>query len=252
MNQDDTFQDSSSAGGNGTNGAEVVKLIVPFEDPSKDFFTGLFQTMKLVLFQPTNFFRNYKLDGSIGKPLLFAMIVGWVSAAISMIWGMFISEWIFTALRELRDHLPEIEGMDWEQWEQIGAAEGAFDTIVGIILAPFFILIAVFIAAGIYHLFLLMVKGANKNFETTFNVTAYGMAAQVAQIIPFCGSLIAWAYGIVLAIIGLTEAHKTDSWKAVFAVFGPGILCCFCCLLIIMLLGGIGALVPALEKIPWN
>jgi hypothetical protein len=229
-----------------------AKLPVPFEDPSKDFFSGLFETMKLVLFQPGNFFRNYKLDGTIGKPFLFALIIGWVSSAISMVWGLFVSESILSAFGKLREILPEIEGVDWDRLEQFGARQGAFDFILGIVLAPVLILLAMFIIAGIYHLFLMIVKGANRNFETTFNVVAYGTAAHIFEIIPFCGNLISWVYGIVLSIIGLTEAHETDSWKAVFAVFAPMLLCCFCCLLILFALGGAASLAPILEKIPWS
>jgi hypothetical protein len=249
MNQDDNNQVSSSPDANGT---ETEKLIVPFEDKSKNFFTGLLETIKLVLFQPTNFFRNYKLDGTMGKPILFALIVGWISAIISTIWGMYINDFMSIVLQKLRDRLPEVEGIQWEQLEQLdqlGATPGTFDLIFGIIMAPFFILFFLFIFAGIYHLFLMIVKGANKTFETTFNVAAYGMAAQIAEIIPFFGNLIAWGYGIVLVIIGLTEAHETDSWKAVFAVFAPIILCLFCCMLFMMILGGVGGLTPLLKQL---
>jgi hypothetical protein len=249
MNQDDNNQVSSSPDVNGT---ETEKLIVPFEDKSKNFFTGLLETIKLVLFQPTNFFRNYKLDGTMGRPILFALIVGWVSAIISSIWSMFIGDFMSTVSQYILDRLPEFEGAEWEQlqqWQQLGATDGTFDLIFGIIMAPFFILFFLFIFAGIYHLFLMIVRGANKNFETTFNVVAYGMAAQIAEIIPFVGTLIAWGYGIVLSIIGLTEAHETDSWKAVFAIFAPIILCLFCCWLFMMILGGAGGLTSLIKQL---
>jgi hypothetical protein len=249
MNQDDNNQVSSSPE---TNGTETEKMIIPFEDKSKNFFAGLLETVKLVLFQPTNFFRNYKLDGTMGRPILFALIVGWVSAIISTVWSMFIGDFTSTVLQWLRDRLPEFEGVEWEQleqWEQLGATDGTFDLIFGIIMAPFFILFFLFIFAGIYHLFLMLVKGASKNFETTFNVLAYGMAAQIAEIIPFLGNIIAWGYGIVLAVIGLSEAHETDSWKAVFAIFAPIILCLFCCWLFMMILGGAGGLSSLIKQI---
>ena len=259
MNQENQIPGDNGAnsanganGANGTNGTTGEKALVPFEDPSKDFFSGLLETMKLVLFQPGHFFRNYKLDGSIGKPLLFALVIGWVSSAISMIWGFFITESIFSSFGRLREILPEVEGFDWDQLEQLSARQGAFDYILGVVLAPVIILLVMFIMAGIYHLFLMAVKGANKNFETTFNVVAYGTATHIFEIIPFCGNFISWVYGMVLAIIGLTEAHKTDSWKAVFAVFAPLVLCCFCCLLILFALGGAASLIPILHKIPWN
>jgi hypothetical protein len=188
----------------------------------------------------------------MGKPILFALIVGWVSAIISSIWSTFIGDFTSAVLQWLRDRLPEFEGVEWEQleqWQQLGATDGTFDLIFGIIMAPFFILFFLFIFAGIYHLFLMMVRGANKKFETTFNVVAYGTAAQIAEIIPFLGTVIAWGYGIVLYIIGLTEAHETDSWKAVFAVFAPIILCLFCCWLFMMLLSGAGGLAPLLKQL---
>ena len=156
MNQDDNNQVSSSPE---TNGTETEKLIIPFEDKSKNFFAGLLETVKLVLFQPTNFFRNYKLDGTMGRPILFALIVGWISAIISSIWNMFIGDFMSTILQWLRDRLPEFEGVEWEQleqWEQLGATDGTFDLIFGIIMAPFFILFFLFIFAGIYHLFLMI------------------------------------------------------------------------------------------------
>jgi hypothetical protein len=245
-------QESLTPEDQGTNGTTREKAPVPFEDPSKDFFSGLFETMKLVLFQPGNFFRNYKLDGPIGKPLLFALLIGWFSSAVAMVWGLFISESIFQSFGRFRELFPEIEGVDWDQLEQLSAREGTFDFILGVVLAPVLILLVMFIVAGIYHLFLMVIKGANRNFETTFNVVAYGSAAHIFEIIPFCGNLISWVYGIVLAVIGLTEAHETDSWKAVFAVFAPMVLCCFCCIMFLFALGGTASLVPILEKVPWN
>ncbi len=233
MNQDDKMQVSSPPEDNGT---ETEQLIVPFEDPSKDFFTGFFETIKLVLFQPSHFFRNHKLDGSIGKPLLFAVIIGWVTSIVSVIWGTILGESIFNFFRE---HMPEIEGFDWNQ---LDSGSSSISATLGIIFAPLWILIGLFIISGIYHLFLLIVKGTNKNFETTFNVVAYGTVSHIAKIFPFCGGIISWIYGIILAIIGLTEAHRTESWKAVFAVFCPIILCCVCILLFILVLGGAGFL----------
>ena len=222
------------------------KLTVPFEDSAKDFFQGFFETIKLVLFQPTEFFRNYKLDGSMGRPILFAVIIGWVTALISMFWESLISRSIFTILTE---YLPDVEGVDWSKF---AATEGRWDYIIAMIFVPVGIIIGLFIMAGLYHVFLLLVKGANKNFETTFNVVAYSAASSIAEIIPFCGGLISWIYGLVLAIIGLNEAHKTDSWKATFAVLAPLILCCICCALFIMLLVSTGYWASFSENMAWN
>jgi hypothetical protein len=170
-------------------------------------------------------------------------MIGWTTAIISSIWATLIQQSIFTLLRE---YMPEVEGVDWDQFAGPGTS---LDFLLGLIIAPIAIIIGMFIASGIYHLFLLMVKGANKNFETTFNVVAYGMVAHIAEIIPFCGGLFAWVWGLVLTIIGLSEAHKTDSWKAVFAVFGPALLCCLCIALIVMAAGGAGFFSGAFDSL---
>ncbi len=252
MNQENNSPDASpgTPGDTGTDRAtspSPEKLIVPFEDPSQYFFTGFFQTVKLVLFQPTHFFRNYKLDGSIVKPLVFGLILGWAAAIIRFVCSRFVG----SMFNKISERLPQIEGFDWEKMQQWSLAQGTLKTILQILLAPMIIALALFVATGFYHLFLMFVRGNRKKYEATFNVAAYGLATQVAEIIPFCGSIIAWVYGIVLTIIGLTEAHETDSWKAVFAVLVPVILCCFC-FLILMVWGGTGFLLPILEKIPWD
>jgi len=239
MNQDDNTP-AAPVTPPGGEGVEPAKLTVPFEDESKDFFTGLIETIKLVIFQPSHFFRNYKFDGSIGRPMLFAVMIGWTMAVIGAIWGTIINKSLFVFIQDfLQEHMPQIEGVDWDQ---IGSGGSSLDFILTLIFAPIGIMLGLFILSGLYHLFLLMTKGAGKNFETTFNVVAYGAVVHLAEIIPFCGGLISWLWGIILAIIGLTEAHQTDSWKAVFAVFGPIILCCVCCVLFVMAMGGSGFL----------
>jgi hypothetical protein len=234
MNQDDNAPDAPPPGGDDA-GTEAAKLIVPFEDSSKDFFTGLFETIKLVMFQPTHFFKNYKLDGPISRPLLFAVMIGWTASIINAIWVTLIQQSVITVLQE---HMPEIEGVNWDQ---LVAQESAFDFALKLFIAPIQFIIGIFIISGLYHLCLMMVKGANKNFQTTFHVVAYGITvAYIAVIIPICGGLIVVVYALILSVIGLMEGHRTDSGKAVFAVFASFILCCACIILIFTALVGSG------------
>lgn len=235
MNQDDNTQTPAPPE---ENIPAPELLTVPFEDRSKDFFTGFFETIKLVLFQPSAFFRNYKLDGSVGRPILFAVIIGWIAMAVGMFWSWVLRQSLFTLLQE---HFPDIEGFDYDQISSSWAHQG-LASFFTLILGPVIIVIGLFIISGIYHLVLMMVKGANKNFETSFNVVAYGSVSRIGELLPICGGLISFLYGIILAIIGLTEAHKTDSWKAVVAVLGPIILCCMCCVMIVVIAGGTGFL----------
>jgi len=222
------------------------KLVVPFEDSSQSFFSGLFATMKLVLFSPTNFFSNYKLDGSIGKSLLFAILIGWFSAAIAIIWSSIFQASIMQFMQQF---IPQNQGFDINQimgGSQIGMIVGS---VFGFFIAPIAVVIGLFIFTGIYHLFLMFVKGANKGFETTFNVVAYGSATNIFKIVPLLGGTITFFYTLVVYILGLSEAHETETWKGAFAVLAPILFCC-CCLLIGFLLfaAGVGGMASAFNQ----
>ncbi|MCP4150592.1 MAG: hypothetical protein GY757_22790 [bacterium] len=230
----------------------ILRQPAPFEDPSKDMVSGFIETMKLVLLKPNDFYSRYKMDGSIGKPLLFAVIIGMLAAIADIIWGLATKQSLDRLFQEL---LSQIEGFFQEHLFQIEEFEKFVDlllgggaTFIGLIIAPIFIVIGLFIAAGITHLFLLIVKGANRNFETTFNVIAYSTASKIAHVLPFVGGIIAFIYGLVLAVIGLTEAHETENWKAIFAQLAPLALCCICCIVIAFAVLSLGILPGAMGR----
>ena len=56
-------------------------------------------------------------------------------------------------------------------------------------------------------------------------------------MVPFCGSLAAGLWGLVLQIIGLSVIHRTSIGKSAVAVIAPAVICCACVIL------GIAALV---------
>ncbi len=226
------------ATGDGQGGGQERKKI-PFEDPAYGFFSGLVETVKLSLFQPTRFFGEYRMDGSIGRPMVFAIVVGWFATVIALIWGMLFNASIMTMISQ---YVPANELPRQDLLPQFLFSTAA--SVASLILAPIIIVIGLFIMAGLYHLFLLMVNGANRGFESTFNVAAYSMSAKLFLIIPFCGGTIAWIYKLVISIIGLSEAHQTDGWKGAFAVLMPFVLCC-CCVLIFVLMS---VMIPALAS----
>jgi hypothetical protein len=96
------------------------------------------------------------------------------------------------------------------------------------VAAPIFVLLGVFIWSAIVHLFLLLVGGATAGFASTVRVVCYAGTVQVFQIVPFCGGLIGFVWGIVLYIIGIAAAHRTSQGKAALAVLLPLVLCCVC------------------------
>jgi hypothetical protein len=219
------------------------KLTVPFEDKKKDFFSGMFETMKLVLFSPTTFFSNYKFESSIGKSLLFAVLIGWFSTAVALVWSNLFQ---VSIMKYVQQFVPQNQGVDFNQFmggSQIGMLVGS---IFGFFIAPVAVAIGLFIYTAIYHLFLMIVKGADKGFETTFNVVAYGSATNIFKIVPFAGGLITFFYSIVVYIIGLSNAHNSEGWKGAFAVLAPIVFCCCCFILLAFVFAaGIGGMAQA-------
>ncbi len=187
----------------------------PWEDrEAGGFFGGLFKTLGGALFHPSEFFKKMPVTGGLTDPLLYALIVGMVGLMFSYFWQFTfksaMQDMIMPGMQAFGGH-PMLQG--------IGLAILAFCT-------PFLIILGLFVSAGILHLFLMIVRGARAGFEATFRVVAYGYSANIFLVLPFCGGVVAGIWAVVLAIIGLKEAHETTGGKAAFAVFLPVIVCC--------------------------
>jgi hypothetical protein len=186
---------------------------LPWDDrQQKGFFTAFIETLQMVLTRPAEAFTVMKREGGFGEPLLYGVVGGSVGAIVSFLFSLLLHSF----------------GMFTDQRNPLGAMAGMGIGSIGfIILAPLAIAIVLFIGAGIVHLCLMIVGGANQPFETTFRVLAFSHGStSVLQLIPICGGLIAGVWAIVVNCIGLARAHETDTGRAVLAVFLPVIVCC--------------------------
>lgn len=191
-------------------------VVIPWEDTGgAGAIERLFETVKLLATSPSEAFRRMPTTGGIGQPLVFAIVVAWVGIAISAVWAL-----LFGGI--------SLPFLDPEELGMFGALMGMSTamTLGLVILAPIITAIVVFVQGGILHLMLMLVGGANRGFEATARVCSYSQAAQLAQAIPFCGSLISLVWSLVLLIVGLAEAHGTSRGKAAIAVVLPVVLCC--------------------------
>ena len=197
---------------------------------SKGFLSGLFTTLKDVLFRPSGFFKRMPVTGGLTDPLLYALIIGMVGLIFSYFWQILLQG----AMQGMM--LPGMKAAaEQNMFRGIGLAVLAF-------FSPFLIILVLFIGSGILHVCLMLVKGARSGFEATFRVVAYGYSTYILLVIPFCGGLIAGVWAVVLAIIGLREAHETTGGKAAFAVFLPVVVCCGLFLVAIAMFMGAAAL----------
>lgn len=207
---------------------------LPWEQPGYPALEGLYETAKLVLLNPTEAFARMSITGDLGRPLLFAVILGWVGIVAAQLYR-FIIPGVAMPWR----YFPEMEhSMSFAMRPAFG--------IVTMVLAPILILLAIFIGSAILHLFLLIVGAGQSGFVATVRVVCYAGATQVLQVVPLCGGFIAAVWGIVLEIVGLAIAHRTSQGKAAVAVLLPIALCCACAAVLMvafgaMILAAIGA-----------
>jgi hypothetical protein len=124
-----------------------------------------------------------------------------------------------------------------------GFLESGAGLAVQLVTGPIWIVIGAFVAAGIFHVILMVLGGANRDFEATFRVVAYGHAINVIALLPFCGSFLSIIWWIVVLVIGLSVVHRISIGQALVAVLLPFFVCCCCCL------GLIGAFAGTLASV---
>jgi hypothetical protein len=200
----------------------VVGAPIPWEQPGYPFLEALYETAKLFVRVPTEAFRRMSVTADLGRPLLYAILLGWLGIIAGQLYSI--------ALRGVTANLLPFQSAE-------GLAMGTGVSIAVMVLAPIFVLLGIFIWAAIVHLFLMMVGGANSGFGATVRVMCYSTTAQLAQIVPLCGGIIGSVWAIVLEIIGLAQAHRTTQGKAALAVLLPLVLCCVCVAIVVALFG---------------
>ncbi len=206
--------------------------VIPWEEPGCSFFDGLFETVKLLASSPSEAFRRMPLTGGIGRPLFYAIAVGWVSIAVAVFWNVLLQGLWMPFMESAED----LAGMGAMYGLTVGWG------LLMVALAPLFVVIGVFIAAAILHLMLMIVGGASNGFETTVRVVCYTQTAQLAGIIPFCGGIITLVWTVILYVTGFSTAHRTTQGKAIVAVLLPVVLCCVMGVVFALVAGGLAAL----------
>jgi len=162
-------------------------------------------------------------SGSLGRPILYMVIVGWLSIAVSLAFSMAMQGAFLSMMPK--------------QAPLTGLVSPLFVIAGFIIVTPLLLLLGLFISSLIVHLFLWIVGGAERGLDTTVRVLAYATTAQLAGMIPMVGGIISAVWSIVLQIVGLAEAHGTTRGKAAAAVLLPVGLCCVCLVLVIVFSG---------------
>jgi hypothetical protein len=199
---DDTGQ------GFGQGGTEGL-LLPPWERRERfGFLNGLYLTVKDVLLTPRTFFHRMPTQVGLAQPLYFALVLGVVAAFFGWMWSLAGSSLQMFVAEDLEE-----------------VVRGPLYSFLAFLFSPVTVAILVFLKAGLIHLVLMLVGGNKLGFEATFRVSAYGEAASILALLPFCGSILGIVWSLFITIVGLYSIHETDPWRAVLAVIAPMVVC---------------------------
>ena len=188
-------------------------VLPPWEERHRfGFLNALYQTVKQTLLSPSDFFSRMPTQLGPAQPLLFAIVIGTISALFNWMWSLTGASLELFFESDLSDIMraPLLAGL-------------------GFVLSPVLATIAVFLSAGVSHLILTAVGGNRLGFEATFRDMAYAEAGSVLLIVPICGNVLSLVWTALVSIIGLAKIHDTDQWRAVVAVVVPIIVCLSMC-----------------------
>ena len=190
-------------------------------------FPAFFETVKLVLLNPTAAFSTMKPEGGLGEPLIYGLIGGSVGCLFYFLFSIFISSF---GIMSNRNALGGIMGLG------VGA-------VFAVLLVPIVVAFGLFIGSAIIHLCLTLIGGARRSFETTFRVVCFSAGSTYPlMIVPICGGLIAGVWCLAVECIGLARAHQTTIGRAALAIFLPLIACCGGGFVLAIMFGVLGAL----------
>ena len=200
---------------------------LPWEERGRvGFATGLVETIRLFVTEPGTAWTRTRRSGDLASPIFFAILLGWLGIALQSVWNLVFP---FGGRFLLPEHFGRGLGFLF--------ATSLFGLALRVILAPIFLVIGLFVASAIVHLFLMLFSGtkdSDAGFEGTLRSLAYSHVAQLALVVPIAGGLVAMVWAIFLNTLGLAALHRTSQGKALAALLLPLVLCCVCVALAFM------------------
>lgn len=158
--------------------------------------SGFWQTAVRVTFGPTRFFQAPPGSRSRWTPRTFAIGVMAIALPVGRLFDVLL-------------------------WEGGGAAPAIFSALGYLVLSPIFAIVSLYVSAGLTHLLLRAVRGANARFSETLACVGYCMAPALIGVVPVLGGVVGNIWQLILLVLGLRVVQRTSSVRAAVAVVGP-------------------------------
>jgi hypothetical protein len=187
------------------------------------FVQAFAQTAWMILLSPGEAFARMRTEGSLVNPVLYNMIGGWFGAVAC---GIYL---VLTTRMQPPAPDPSNAHTLYALFN-VPPAMAVRELKIFVVMGPILVTVSTLILSGIAHLFLMLAGGANKAYDVTLRVFCFSYgSAQLLQIIPFCGNLLAPVWLMVCCVVGLAIAHGTTTGRSLAAMalfLGACFLCC--------------------------
>lgn len=174
---------------------------VPWEDPSLGFAAGIWETWRESLFEPARFFGRIRDEGTVGRALLYFLLVSVATSFAALVW--------------------EARGLTIAHMAGYVEAGGAAAAgrVVSFVLSPVLALVIALVLTVIFHLGALMAAPDRRGMGATARVVCYAAGPSVLAVVPIVGPVVGAVWSVVLQVVGLREVHRTTTLRGVFMVF---------------------------------
>lgn len=174
---------------------------VAWEDPGVGFPRDAWTTWRDSLFEPASFFGRLDHGGPLSRPVFYLLLVTVAGAFCHLLWQAFL-------------YVP-LTGE---------AAFGGDLYVIQFFTTPFFVLAGLAVETLLLHLFVLMLAPDHRGMGSTARVICYAAGPAVLLAVPFVGGLAGWVWSLVLQVVGIREAHRTTTGRAVVVALAPVIV----------------------------
>lgn len=205
---------------------------LPWEAPDAGLGSVL-PTIGGFVARPIESFSRMSLSIDLVRPIAYYVIVVLIGTVFNLVWGMVFFQSMLSFIKQF------VPAESWSQLEPFIQAPSALRLVLQLVVTPLAALILLFIWTALVHLVLMLIGGDRNGFAATLRALCYSRTATLAQAIPLpvLGGLVAFVWELVLQIVGLSEAHKVEGWKAAVAVLTPLVICCGCIVATVVLFG---------------
>jgi hypothetical protein len=160
------------------------------------------ETWQASLLQPAVFFRRVPRSDGTGPAILYYLGLGILAAGATLFW------------RGLG-----VKGSSLDAFTD--ATVGRVPAVADFLLSPVYLLLALALASLAVHVVLAIAGGARHGPGTTARTLCYAYGPVLFTAVPVIGGPVAVAWMITIAVIGLREAHGTETWRAALAILLP-------------------------------